>query len=71
MEGYGTTANLNGLEYVVEMDGKPMTIAHEAEEFFTYTSEHLTKDWMILAAFVIGFGLISIIALSSIRKNER
>lgn len=71
MEGYGTTANLNGLEYVVEMDGEPMTIAHEAEEFFTYTSEHLTKDWMILAAFVIGFGLISIIALGSIRKNER
>lgn len=71
MEGYGTTANLNGLEYVVTVGEKPMTIAHEAEEFFEFTKGHLVQAWMLLAAFVVGFGIVSIIGLRNIRKNER
>lgn len=70
MEGFGTTANLNGLKYMVKIDGKSQEVAHKAEKFFEYTSGHIGKDWMILTAFIVGFVLLSVIVLRNIKKNN-
>lgn len=69
MEGYGSTADLNSLSKAVTMNGKDVEIEHKAEMFFDFTKTHMLKTWMILLLFVIAFGIMSCIALRSIRKN--
>jgi hypothetical protein len=70
MEGYGTIADLNGLKYMVELNGEMTEIAHEAEDFFEYTAEHLTRSWLYMLIFVIGFAVLSGISLIGIRKDH-
>lgn len=70
MEGYGTTANLNGLKYMVNLNGKMMESAHEAEEYFEFTKQHLLQSWMIMAGFAVFFGICSILILRNIRKRD-
>lgn len=66
MEGYGTTANLNTLELKLQQEG--IMIPHEANDFFEFTKGHMMKDWLILAAFVLGFLILARIVLSKIGR---
>lgn len=68
MEGYGTTANLNQLEMRLQQQG--IAIVHEAEDFFTFTTEHLLTAWGILGAFIVVFLLMARIVLSTIGKEK-
>lgn len=70
MEGYGTIANLNALKYAVEVNGEMMEIEREAEGFFTYTWQHLCKDFGILILFVVGFAVLSVLVLRNIRRQK-
>ena len=70
MEGYGTTANLNELPQKIEMGGQLQEIEKEAEDFFTFTAGHMWKAWLLLLAFAVGFGILSRIVLTNIRKSE-
>ncbi len=72
MEGYGTTANLNQLtSKPVDIPGLGETVLErEAEDFFKFTAGHLTKDWLILIAFVVVFAVLSTVVLLNIRKSE-
>lgn len=70
MEGYGTTADLNHLKYMVKVDGKEQEVAHKAEEFFTRSAGHLGKAWVFMLFFVIGFSLASCVVLRNIKKSE-
>ena len=70
MEAYGSSANLNDLTYIVEMNGKETEVVREAEEFFEYTKGHLGKDWLLMLAFVLVFGILSGIVLRNIKKKE-
>lgn len=68
MEGYGSTANLNDLTLRLQQEG--IMIPHEAEDFFTFTLDHLMSAWGILCAFTILFLLAARILLRSIRKGD-
>ncbi len=70
MEAYGTVANLNGLKYAIEINGQLTEIQREAEDFFTYTAEHLWKDDGILLLFVFIFGSMSVAMLKNIGKQK-
>ena len=67
MEGYGTTANLNALTKAVQelMPGMP----HEPEDFFELTTGHMWKAWGIMAAFTVGFLILSRLILSGVKKE--
>ena len=66
MEGLGTTANLNALELKEIQEG--LVLPHPAEDFYTFTSSHLVTTWGILAAFLLGFLLLSRLVLRKIKK---
>lgn len=68
MEGYGTTANLNTLELKLQQEG--IMIPHEANDFFEFSEGHMMKDWLILAAFVVGFLILARIVLSKIGRER-
>ena len=68
MEGYGTTADLNSLQLRLQQEG--IMIPHEAEDFFTFTTEHLLITWGILLAFTVGFLILARLMLGSIRKDK-
>lgn len=70
VEGFGTTSDLNGLEYVVEVSGEMKEFPHEAEEFYEFTKGHIMQDWLILLAFVLVFCVLSGIVLRSIKKQK-
>lgn len=70
MEGFGTTADLNGLKYMVKINGEIQEVIHKAEDFFEHTGTHMWKTWGILAAFVVGFSVISNIVLRNIKRAE-
>lgn len=70
MEGYGTSADLNGLQYMVEIDGKMTEIQRKAESFFEYTKLHLLQSWVIMIAFVLAFAVLSGVVLRNIKKNK-
>ncbi len=67
MEGYGTVANLNSLELSMQQKGIP--IEHAAEDFFTYTAEHLWTAWGILAGFTVLFLILARISLIRIKRE--
>lgn len=66
MEAFGTTANLNALELKQQAEG--LAIPHPAEDFFTYTAEHLMDSWIILGVFIIAFLFLSRLALRNMKK---
>ena len=68
MEGYGTTADLNQIPLALQQEG--VMLPHEAEDFFTYTSGHIIKAWIILAAFIVAFMILSRIVLNRIKKEN-
>ena len=68
MEGFGTTANLNNLPTALQDQGIP--IEREVEDFFTYTPEHMLNVWTILVVFVVGFLLMSRVALTTISRDH-
>ena len=70
MEGYGTTANLNSLPQKIDVGGQLQQIEKKAEDFFTFTAGHMWKSWLLLLAFVAGFGILSRLVLNNIRKSE-
>lgn len=75
MEGYGTTANLNALDTSImrQFADNPMlkdAFQHEAEDFFTFTTEHMLTDWGILLAFVIVFLVLARLVLSNLSKDN-
>ena len=69
VEGFGTTSNLNDLEYVVEVSGEMQEFPHEAEAFYEFTKMHIVQDWAILLAFVVIFCVLSGIVLRNIKKS--
>lgn len=58
MEGYGTTANLNGLNMIDPND-----------PFFEYTVSHELIVWMILIIYVVVFSAMGIAALLNLKKQ--
>ena len=68
MEGYGTVSDLNALDLRLQTEGLP--IPHEAEEFFTYTSEHLLRSWGIMIAFSVVLLIITRIMITSIGREK-
>lgn len=68
MEGYGTTANLNSLPSKLQQEG--YMIEREAEDFFTFTSDHILQVWGILIVFVVGFLILSRVVLTTVSKDR-
>lgn len=68
MEGYGTSANLNDLPLKLQQEG--LSIPHDAEKFFEFTTSHMTASWGILAAFVILFIILARVVLNSISSKN-
>ena len=58
MEGYGTTADLDG------------RLIERFADFYVRTPEHLRKDWLILIGITIGFLLLGRIFLSNIGRDR-
>lgn len=69
MEALGSISNLNDLPLRLQSEF-PM-IPHTADDAFGYTSEHLGKVWLILAAFVIVPLVIGNFALYGVKKDSR
>lgn len=69
MEALGSISNLNDLPLRLQEEF-PM-IPHEADEAFTYSSEHLLEVWVILAVFVIVPLIIGNFALHRVKKDSR
>ena len=67
MEGYGTTADLNGLPRMLEAEG--LLKGHENEDFFELTNEHMLKAWGIMLAFTIIFLVMARLILPKIKKE--
>lgn len=67
MEGYGTTANLNGLPLKLQQQG--LQIEHEAEEFFQHSAEHLAESWAVLLLFTIVFSVLSGVVLRNLKVD--
>ena len=68
VEGFGSSANLNGLEYTVEVNGEIQEFPHEAEAFFEFTKAHIAQDWFLLVVFVAVFCILSGLVLRSVKK---
>lgn len=68
MEGYGTTANLNGLPLKLQQQG--VMIPHEAEDFFEYSTGHLLYSWAILILFTIVFLALARLVIGRIGKES-
>ena len=68
VEGFGTTANLNDLQYMVEVDGEMQEFPHQAEEFFEFTKGHMAQDWLLLLVFVAVFCVASGLVLRNVKK---
>ena len=66
MEGYGTTANLNGLPLRLEQQGIP--VEHIKEDFFRFTVLHELQVWLILLGSVVLFTGMGIAALRNLKK---
>lgn len=68
MEGYGSTANLNDLPLRLQQEG--VSIPHEAESFFEFTSAHLLNSWGILVLYTVLFLVLARVVLSKIGKEK-
>lgn len=68
MEGYGTTADLNNLQLRLQQEG--VMIPHEAEDFFTFSTDHIVITWGILIAFTVVFLILARVMLNSIKKDR-
>lgn len=82
MEGLGSTANLNALDYKIyeELENHDMLqmmgmkpddlIEHEAEAFFENSFGHLLGSWALLIGFTILFLALARFVLSKIGKEK-
>jgi len=68
MEGYGTTANLNILPLRLQQEG--INVPHEVEDFFEFTSKHMSMDWGILIGFTVLYLVVARVVLGRIRKEK-
>lgn len=69
MEALGSISNVNDLPLRLQTQF-PM-IPHNAENAFTYSSEHLIQVWVILLAFTVVPLILGGLLLTSIRKDSR
>lgn len=69
MEALGSISNLNDLPLRLQEEF-PM-IPHDADNAFLYTSEHLTKVWLVLLVFVIVPLIVGTILLYNVKKDSR
>ncbi len=67
MEGLGSIANLNALPPPGLPKGAPFEPV--VNDFYEYTAAHLTRTWLILLAFIVGFLLLARLALNRIRRQ--
>ena len=70
MEGFGTTANINELKFILNIGGMSQEYQLADEAYFTYTADHMIKVWAILLLFVVAFGLLSAMNLKRIKQNR-
>lgn len=71
MEGYGTTANLNGLTTKIQEELTQFPIERmEAEAFFTYDTWHLIRAWLLLLAFAAVFLVLTRLIMTKIGKEK-
>lgn len=71
MEAFGTTADLNGLDYAIYENDliTPELYPHEWEAAFEFTLTHLTSAWAVLGVFTVVCALAcGLILRSNIRK---
>ena len=68
MEGFGSTADLNGLPQLIEQKGFP--VPHEAEDFFIRSDEHMYFCWLMMFGFTVIFLVLARVILSGIRKSD-
>lgn len=68
MEGYGTTSDLNNLELRLQQEG--VMIPHESESFYEFTSSHILISWGILAAFCVGFLVLTRVIMLNISRQK-
>ena len=72
MEGFGTIANLNSLELLMQQEGNPnivQYIVHEAEDFFNLSTGHLIGTWLLLLLFTVGFAALARLSLNKMKKD--
>lgn len=67
MEGFGTVADLNELDLMLEQKGLP--ISHAYESFFDFSVPHLLGAWAILLAFTAVSLTLARLMLSRINKD--
>lgn len=70
MEGFGSTANINGMKMVLEVAGITEEYDVVASDFFTVSQGHMLKVWGIMLAFTVAFGLLSFLVLRRLKKNS-
>lgn len=66
--GYGTIANLNGLETALEQ--KHILLPREADTLFEYTSWNLVNAWVALLLFILLFLVVTRIVLGFFIKKR-
>lgn len=68
MEGYGTIVNLNDLPLKLQQEG--ITITHESEHFFEFSSSHLIESWGVLVLYGVVFLILARIVLAKIGNKK-
>lgn len=73
MEALGSISNLNGLSLRIQLEYPELAqaITHTAEDMYQYSSEHLIKVWIILAAFAAAFVVIGNLSLHRVSAEGR
>lgn len=69
MEAMGSISDLNELPLKIQMTIP--TVPHEVEDMFLHEAGHLTKVWIVLAAFSFGFLILGNLSLHRITKDTR
>lgn len=68
MEGYGTIANLNALDFKWQLE-TGVIIPHEFEDCFDFQVSHLISTWVIILIFIACFIILSRISLLKVKKQ--
>lgn len=69
MEAMGSISDLNALPLKIQMTVP--AVPHEAEDMFLHTAEHLTRVWIILVGFSVGFLVLGNWSLHRVTKDTR
>lgn len=68
MEGYGTIANLNTLDFKWKLE-TGIIIPHKFEDCFDFQVSHLISTWVIILIFIACFIILSRISLLKVKKQ--